>query len=308
MFLELSRPAGDVSRWEKILKRLNLLNEHYPFKSPIDCGSVNFQRNFENKKKDEQSIVEEERTVYNIVRDTFSDLGVIFFGGYGCSLYSIYLPKSQEKIIKKIPDFDVLSEDPDKTAVIVKEKLMESNIHNVKIVRHEEIGELIPYSVEIKINQETIAFIYKPIACHNYNTIHIDKKEINVATIDTILSFYLAFYYANKPYYYYYRDRFLCMAQFMFDVEEKNRLEQKGLLKRFSIMCYGKQKALEDIRAEKAVMFSKLQNKKNTVEYEMWFLKYNPAEHKRKNYTHLKKKPLKKFTQKNSKKRNEFLF
>ena len=26
MYLELSRPAGDISRWEKVLKRLNLLN------------------------------------------------------------------------------------------------------------------------------------------------------------------------------------------------------------------------------------------------------------------------------------------
>ena len=30
MFLELSRPAGDISRWEKVLKRLTLLNKHYP--------------------------------------------------------------------------------------------------------------------------------------------------------------------------------------------------------------------------------------------------------------------------------------
>jgi len=28
MYLELSRPAGDVSRWEKVLKRLNLLNKY----------------------------------------------------------------------------------------------------------------------------------------------------------------------------------------------------------------------------------------------------------------------------------------
>ena len=32
MYLELSRPDGDVSRWEKVLKRLTLLNKHYPMK------------------------------------------------------------------------------------------------------------------------------------------------------------------------------------------------------------------------------------------------------------------------------------
>src|SRR6056300_1706436 len=33
MYLELSRPAGDTSRWEKVMKRLNLLNKHRPMKS-----------------------------------------------------------------------------------------------------------------------------------------------------------------------------------------------------------------------------------------------------------------------------------
>lgn len=47
MFLELSRPAGDVSRWEKVLKRLTLLNKYYPLKSSIDCHNMNFQRKVE---------------------------------------------------------------------------------------------------------------------------------------------------------------------------------------------------------------------------------------------------------------------
>jgi hypothetical protein len=36
MYLELSRPDGDVSRWEKVQKRLTLLNNHYPLKG-YDC-------------------------------------------------------------------------------------------------------------------------------------------------------------------------------------------------------------------------------------------------------------------------------
>ena len=30
-----SRPDGDISRWEKVLKRLSLLNKHYPMKGKI---------------------------------------------------------------------------------------------------------------------------------------------------------------------------------------------------------------------------------------------------------------------------------
>lgn len=44
MYLELSRPMGDVSRWEKVLKRLTLLNTHHPMKTGFDCTAIDFQR------------------------------------------------------------------------------------------------------------------------------------------------------------------------------------------------------------------------------------------------------------------------
>jgi hypothetical protein len=50
MYLELSRPEGDISRWEKVLKRLNLLNKHYPLKSGIACDQIDFQRDLETGK------------------------------------------------------------------------------------------------------------------------------------------------------------------------------------------------------------------------------------------------------------------
>jgi len=46
MYLELSRPAGDVSRWEKVLKRLTLLNKYHPFSDKLKCNTVEFQRRF----------------------------------------------------------------------------------------------------------------------------------------------------------------------------------------------------------------------------------------------------------------------
>ena len=42
-YLELSRPLGDTSRWEKVLKRINLLNKNYPLKG-LDCENINIQR------------------------------------------------------------------------------------------------------------------------------------------------------------------------------------------------------------------------------------------------------------------------
>jgi hypothetical protein len=270
MFLELSRPAGDTDRWEKILKRLTLLNKHYPLVGK-QCATINFQREFATKINGEDY----QNNIYENVKDTFINQGAVFFGGYALSIYSKYMPRNLQKKFEKIPDFDVLSNDPETTAEIVKERLKDINVTNVKIVKHDEIGDVIPVHYEILVGKDTIAFIFKPAGCHSYNNIHIDGKVVKIATIDTMLSFYLAFLYADRGYFD--PDRILCMSQFLFDVEQKNRLEQKGVLRRFSITCYGHQKSVEEIKAEKAQKFKELKDKRGTRAYEEYFLSYKPG-------------------------------
>ena len=162
------------------------------------------------------------------------------------------------------------------------------------------IGENIPLHYEIIIGYDTVCFIYEPIACHSYNKIKVQDKIVNVATIDTMLSFYLAFLFTNRDYYDH--DRILCMSQYLFSVQAKNRLEQRGLLKRFTITCYGKQKTLEDARAEKNKKFKELQHNKDSKEYEEYFLRYIPSEKKPKSLSSTKKKYRKKINQTKNKK------
>lgn len=265
MYLELSRPNGDISRWEKVFKRLTLLNTHYPMEKGR-CELIDFQRNLDSNKDDSERL-------YTITRDTLIAQGVVFFGGYASSLYSKYMSKHDTQKLKKIPDFDVIAEDIDRTALIVKEQLNREGFKNVKSIVRKSIGEIIPKSIEILVGEETIALLYSPIACHNYNVIKISNNEINVATIDTILSFYLSFIYLDDIFH---KDRVLCMANYLFELEQKNRLNQKGLLKRFTMDCYGKQTTLEDVRSEKSDKFKELKNDRTSKEFEMWFLRYVP--------------------------------
>lgn len=279
MYLELSRPNGDVSRWEKVLKRLVLLNKHYPLKGN-ECDKIEFQRTMSNE--------EEGNKIYDVVQHTLMDQGVVFFGGYALSLYSNYMPKNLQRKLKKTPDFDVLSEEPLLTAEIVKERLADINVKNVKIIKRPKLGEIIAPHYEIKVDKDTVAFIYQPISCHSYNIIKEEGYEVKIATIDTMLNFWLAFLYSNRPYYD--KERILCMANFLFDVQEKNRLAQKGLLKRFSINCIGHQDTLEEMRAQKAEKYIELKDKHNDPEYEEWFLRYRPLDKKGDNKTKKKRK------------------
>ena len=273
MYLELSRPSGDISRWEKVLKRLLLLNKNYPLRGK-HCDPKEFQRQFEKNDRNK------EEQLYYVVRDSFIDQGLVFFGGYASFLYSTYMPAKQQKIFQKTPDFDVLAEEPEQAAIMLKERLEDFDYTGIKVIKHDGIGELIAphFEIKVKINniEETIAFIYKPLACHSYNVIKKGNKTVRVATIDTMISFYFAFFYSDRDYYD--ENRILCMAQYLFDVQQRNRLQQKGLLKRFSINCYGKQETLEDMRNTKAEKFKELKNKKGSREYESWFLRYIPFE------------------------------
>jgi hypothetical protein len=282
MFLELSRPDGDVSRWEKVHKRLNLLNKHYPLKAIGKCNNVEFQRKMNRDakigivEKEKMTLEEIEAEIFTIVRDELASQGAVFFGGYACSLYGTYLKDHTKHELAKIPDFDVIVENIERVALIIKEQLEENGYTKIGLIEHAAIGEIVPKHIEIRVGKETIAFLYEPIACHNYNKIVIGgNTSINVATIDTILTFYLAFLYTKKIYYY--KDRLTCIAEFLFNVQEENRLSQKGLLKRFSMDCYGKQPTMEDIRSIKSEKFVELSSIKGTRDYDEWFLNYKPS-------------------------------
>ena len=288
MYLELSRPMGDISRWEKVLKRIRVLNKNYPMKG-LSCEAKDIQRIFESNKV-------QAKTVFDELRNVLIDEQVVFFGAMAHKMYSRYMDKSIYNSVKRIPDFDVLTQHPEEVAKRVKSKLENAGFKNVKIVKQPPIGELVSEHYELKIYEDTVLFLYRPLACHSYNIIRHRNKNVKIATIDTMLSFYLAFLYSSRTYYD--RNRLLCMCEYLFKVQEKNRLAQKGLLRRFSIKCIGQQESIEDIRGHKSELFTKLKSQKGTIEYEKAFLNYNPKykKTKRKNKTTKPKTKKKKRT------------
>ena len=298
IYKELSRPMGDVSRWEKVYKRLVLLNKHYPMKSS-KCNSMDFIRDFEGSSEDSS-------VIYDTVKDTMIDLGLVFIGGFASSLYGKYMPRNQQHFVNKVPDFDVLSDDPLTSATIIKERLEDKGFKKVKIYKKQGVGEIITQHYEIVVNNDTICFIYHPNGCNSYNTIKIGRNVVKVATIDTMLNFFLAFLYADRPYYDH--ERILCMAHYLFQVQSRNRLEQKGLLRRFSISCYGHNtESLEETRAVKAEKFKELKNKRDSKEYEEYFLRYSPREKNNKSVKKVLTKKVKTNKKKTKKKSNYFI-
>ena len=276
LYLELSRPKGDVSRWEKIFPRLRLLNKNYPMKSK-KCS---------NKK---ETMTRENINNYNKIKNYLIKEKVIFFGGFADKLYTKY---SKKKSVYNQYILDVLSPN----AKLCSDNLKKNN-SDIKITKKEGIGELIPQHYVIKINDKIYVNIYQSQACYTYNKIKVGKNIVNIATIFTILSFYLIFIFTNNEMYDI--NRTLCTAHMLQNIYLKNKLKNSGLLKVFTIQCLGEQETFEDILQEKKDKFKEL--KKDSKDYEKWFLKYTPKESK------VKKKP-KKGGSKKTKKNNKTIF
>ena len=169
MYLELSRPMGDVSRWEKVLKRLILLTKYYPMKPNISCSTIEFQRKM-------KSFKENGELLHDIIRDNLVGQQVVFFGGYATSLFSRYMDNSTT-VVKRIPDFDVLANEPEKTIYFLKEHLIQKGFKNAKIIKHAAVDEMISEHFELQVNGEKVLFVYKPVACHSYNKILINNQN-----------------------------------------------------------------------------------------------------------------------------------
>jgi len=281
MYLELSRPQGDLSRWEKVAKRLMLLNTEYPLISE-NCASEILQR----KGGLSHGIGEADMsTVFYMVRDLFIKEECVFFGSYAISLYSQYMPKERRYAVREIPDFDVLSKNPsvlaEKVRAMVATFFKDKKTSFVNIIVRDGIDDLLKphYALEWNIvggEKLIIATVYETMACHSYNEIVMKSlsTKIRIASIDTILSFYLLFIYLDK--HYYDSNRLICIAQFLFELQVHNKLQQKGLLHRFTTTCYGDQMQLTDIRKEKLALYQRLGNDKESLEYRQNFMKYSP--------------------------------
>jgi hypothetical protein len=262
MYYELSSPISDVSRWEKVLTRLNLLNKNYPLKTK----QCEVQRHLTSPK--------DEELVFKIVYECLAKNGVVFIGGYANAMYTTY---TSAPVIQNIPDFDALSIHPKKTVDLLQQALKKAGLRST-IKKHDAIGEITPIHYSVSVDGDYVAFIYEPNQCISYNEIMNRGHKIKIGTIDTLLSYYLAFTYADREYFD--ENRLLCLSAILFKVQHENRLAQKGLLKRFVLKCYGNQENIQDVRTRNNKLRKTLS--KHSKLYQQLFLKYDPKTRKNK--------------------------
>lgn len=261
LYQELSRPYGDISRWEKIYNRLTLLNETKPFFYEVNLNQNHIIYNDENDK------------IYKQLTTLCQKNEFVVFGDYGLSFYKLFFPSKYIKQIDEykikqiyvlIPDVNELLKQLDKTTI------------NYKVIKYEKEYKFLNSFYEIQINEHSFMYVFQTNSCQSYNKIKYKNKFYNIATIDTILSIYYALEYIDVS-----TLHIPTLLSYCYLLEQIHSNNKTNVLRRFHLPCIGTQETIEDIRKDKNKKYKLYRKNKTSKEYQKYFFKYIPKTRKK---------------------------
>ena len=161
MYLELSRPEGDVSRWEKVYTRLTTLNKHYP----IQCRAP--------PKEPERMSIAQKKVTLKLLRNN----PVVLLG------FSA-LARHEKQVVWYTP-----------VTILAEKETIEKITKGYKTEVH-EANEILPARTDVLDENGVATYqFYETQACHSY---HTTGDGIKVASIPTLLMFFLALLISNE--------------------------------------------------------------------------------------------------------------
>jgi hypothetical protein len=235
MYLELSRPAGQVGRWEKVFERLLLLN----LAQPMDTCSGKMIK----EKKIEPYI---RKKILNYVIEQKRVLA-------GAELGFIYRASAQERL----PEMNWILESGGAiiffSSDIYKDaEKIQTLLGHKKTNRQTERGveDFLPRRVLIKKGGQTVIMIIEEMACNAFNELEMGGRTLRIASLDTLVYLYILLGIFTKD-----DDKIgvplLCLAQRLVELENKIRISPTHTFPLFSIKCSGHQKTYPSLLREK---------------------------------------------------------
>jgi hypothetical protein len=242
MYLELSRPRGDVSRWEKVYKRLQLLNKAHPVMCKKDSDTEHTELTEQQQK--------------GVIRLLKNEPVVLL----GVSSSQVHLDQNWTTPIGILADGPTI------------ERLTEGEKTEV----HEE-NDILPKRTAVldASGKKTLFRFYETTACHSYHKMH---NGVKVASIPTALQFFFAYMYSGA--HEEKLASVLCIAQRLVDVANSKPERRFAILTPKE--CIGIQESFIEMKRHKAELLSELGKNKSSREYLEYFFTYNPADEKSK--------------------------
>jgi hypothetical protein len=240
MYLELSRPKGEVGRWEKVFERLELLNMYVPIKCEKRTGT-----RVHDKKANH--ITERKQLIDFIIYEQR-----VLVGADLSSFYKSRL-KKQIKIdwfINKHQPLLFYSPIAEADASLLKKQL-ERHSHNISLEVVPSQAEFFPKVVLIRINGVIIAGIVQETACHAYNTVELSSgRTLRIGSLDTLITLFISLTF-QKEMDELFENSILCVVQQLIELQNLYRTSSKKIFPFISLECSGHQKQLSSLLREK---------------------------------------------------------
>jgi hypothetical protein len=247
MYLELSRPKGQVERWKKVYERLILLNTSFP---PGGCG-------------DKKGNIRRSVAIPGKVRTALLEFLVaqqrVFAGAAVTAFYQKEVESSSKKkeptrsltwFTRKRGLFVFISPNLLSDAIQIAQILGEDNL---RFEEKKSDQEMIPSRLVLYYKKKPLALIVQEQACHSYIPVKVKEGgTLLLASIPTLLTLYYSLnIFTNDEWMF--QESILCLCNKL--VEMNNRIIQKGntILPAFSITCQGYQKGYASLLREKVV-------------------------------------------------------
>jgi hypothetical protein len=237
MYLELSRPRGEVARWTKVYDRLTLINSAFPMKK---C------------EKEMRKPIKIPFEIREIIHNFCIENQRILAGARLEKLYYTSLKKKGGSVWETREGGAVVfySPDPKKDALELRQKM---GFRGVDVRYFKEQGDIIPARLVLRVDGVAVALLVQETACHSYNTLKdANGRVVHIASLATLICLYLSLAIFTRDEEAIFGFSLLCATQrFIYVNTLYERLKTVRQFPPFSLECRGYQKGYPTLLREK---------------------------------------------------------
>lgn len=243
MYLEISHPKGEVTRWTKVYERLLLMNEAFPFDK---CD------------EEERKEIHIPQVLRNVIHDFVIEHGRILASGPLDIIYDNSIEAKKPVRWESTAGGVILfySRNPREDSLAIRELI---GFKGVSIDYLKEKGDLIPARLVMRYYKKPIALIIQETACHSYYKVKsLDGREVHIASMDTLITLYLCLAIFTTDEKNYLGFNLMCAVSRYIQVSKRIRRAPKvKQFDPFSLECQGYQKGYPTLLREKVARIAK---------------------------------------------------
>jgi len=217
LYLELSRPLGDVGRWSKVYKRLQLLEEEHPTLS-------------------DKALIQNDppppffKTLIQRVQP------YVLAGEFGLTYYQSMFPVEYRQ--KHPRNVMVFTEDPHEVLSLFQDVSYTLHFYKNKFMN----------VCEVSFEHVPMLYIVSLDSCQSYNILERYGKTFKIASYDTVLSTYYALTFLNIPS----LTSLLLYCSLLTACKDRKTKQ----MRRFRMPCIGYQPSLEELRRRRGAKYT----------------------------------------------------